>query len=192
MMNGHYPQCADSVSTRHVECDAAAGEVQDEARDAGGEYQVTTMRILLPIDDSECSERALQTVIRQFQSADTEVRVLHVDEWPKGMPLSLAFAEGPGTSEQILGTHQEMRQRSRELMAHAVEQLQAARFRATSELMDGDARRVILDVAAEWRPDVIVIGSHGRCGLQRFVLGSVAESVMRHASCSVEVVRTTD
>ena len=48
----------------------------------------------------------------------------------------------------------------------------------------------IVQTAKEWPADVIVIGSHGRHGLERALLGSVAEGVMRHAPCSVLVVRT--
>jgi len=48
----------------------------------------------------------------------------------------------------------------------------------------------IVKTATEWPADVIVIGSHGRHGLERALLGSVAEGVMRHAPCSVLVVRT--
>jgi universal stress protein A len=148
------------------------------------------MKILLPMDDSDCSAAALLAVVRQFQPQDAEVRVMHVDEWPKGMPVSLAFAEGHEAAHHILAVHQEQRQRSRDVMACAVRRLTAAHFKASSELRDGDARREILAAAAEWRPDVVVMGSHGRNGLQRFLLGSVSDSVVRHAPCSVEVVRT--
>jgi nucleotide-binding universal stress UspA family protein len=48
---------------------------------------------------------------------------------------------------------------------------------------------VILDTAAKWHADLIVIGSHGRKGLDRFLLGSVSEAVARHAPCSVQIVR---
>lgn len=48
---------------------------------------------------------------------------------------------------------------------------------------------VILDCATEWRADLIVVGSHGRKGVTRFVLGSVSEAVARHAHCSVEIAR---
>jgi nucleotide-binding universal stress UspA family protein len=58
-----------------------------------------------------------------------------------------------------------------------------------TEIRRGDARQEILDSAAEWHSDVIVLGSHGRHGLDRFLLGSVSESVVRHATCSVDVVR---
>lgn len=49
--------------------------------------------------------------------------------------------------------------------------------------------RAILESADSWKADVIVMGSHGRRGLDRIVLGSVSESVALHAHCSVEVVR---
>ncbi len=51
--------------------------------------------------------------------------------------------------------------------------------------------RKILDVANEWHADMIILGSHGRSGLGRFLLGSVSDGVVRHAHCSVEVIRGT-
>ena len=53
----------------------------------------------------------------------------------------------------------------------------------------GDVRMCIIDAAAEWGADLIVVGSHGQRGIRGFLLGSVAESVARHAKCSVEIVR---
>ena len=53
----------------------------------------------------------------------------------------------------------------------------------------GDAKSRILDVAEEWHADLIVLGSHGRKGVNRFLMGSVSEAVARHACCSVEIVR---
>ncbi len=147
------------------------------------------MRILLAIDESTCSEAATQAVITQFRPQDTEVRVLHVDEWPKGLPISVGFAEGPAAGSDILSIHEEIRRRAEALIAGAARRLEAAQFRVTTEMREGDARDAILDCAAEWRPDVIVLGSHGRRGLDRFLLGSVSENVVRHAACSVEVVR---
>jgi nucleotide-binding universal stress UspA family protein len=51
--------------------------------------------------------------------------------------------------------------------------------------------QVILDEAEKWKADVIVLGSHGRSGFDRMVMGSVSESVALHARCSVEVIRRT-
>ena len=53
----------------------------------------------------------------------------------------------------------------------------------------GNARVFILEVAKEWAADLIVVGSHGRRGLNRLIMGSVSESVAIYAHCSVEVVR---
>lgn len=56
----------------------------------------------------------------------------------------------------------------------------------------GRASEEIVKAAKEWPADIIVIGSHGRGGLQRFTLGSVAEAVMRHASCPVMIVKAEE
>jgi nucleotide-binding universal stress UspA family protein len=53
----------------------------------------------------------------------------------------------------------------------------------------GDPRAVIVDHAARWNADLIVLGSHGFKGLDRLLIGSVSEAVLRHAPCSVEIVR---
>jgi len=59
----------------------------------------------------------------------------------------------------------------------------------TGEAVPGPARTVILNEAEAWSTDLIVLGSHGYRGWQRFLLGSVSQSVVAHAKCSVEVVR---
>lgn len=53
----------------------------------------------------------------------------------------------------------------------------------------GNARTVLLDEASAWGADLIVLGSHGRHGFDRMLLGSVSESVAFHAHCSVQVIR---
>ena len=147
------------------------------------------MKILLAIDGSECSQAATQAVIAQFARERTEVLVLHADEWPNRLPTSLAFAEGPTGATDILELRDEWRRQGEELVSRAAQQLRTAGFQTTTAVHEGDARHAILDVAADWGPDVIILGSHGRTGMDRFFLGSVSESVMRHAPCSVQVVR---
>ena len=58
-----------------------------------------------------------------------------------------------------------------------------------SQSVPGPPRAVILDEAESWGADLIVIGSHGYGRLERLFLGSVSQSVVSHAKCSVEVVR---
>jgi nucleotide-binding universal stress UspA family protein len=156
--------------------------------ESAGEPNPST-KILLAIDESPCSEAAVKAVLNQFPPELSEVRVLHVDEWPKDMPTYLAFAEGPAAVSNIVSMHNERWRRGEELVSRAAHRLAAAKFRAKTEIRHGDARHEILDFAADWCPDVIVLGSHGRRGVDRFLLGSVSEGVVRHANCSVEVVR---
>jgi len=150
---------------------------------------VTPMKILLAIDESECSEAATRAVVAHFPRERAEVLVLHADEWPNQLPTSLPFVEGPTAAAEVLEVRDERRRQGEELVARAAQQLESAGFRVTTTVREGDARDAILDAAAQWGPDVIVLGSHGRRGLPRFLLGSVSETIVRHAPCSVEVVR---
>jgi nucleotide-binding universal stress UspA family protein len=78
---------------------------------------------------------------------------------------------------------------AQESVDQARQALHSAGFSVNTRIIEAEARNGILDIAAEWGADLIVLGSHGRKGLQRFLLGSVAEFVARHANCSVEIVR---
>jgi nucleotide-binding universal stress UspA family protein len=147
------------------------------------------MRILLAIDDSDCSAAATYAVIAQFAPQRTDVKVFHVDEWPKGLPTSMAFAEGPAAADSILSLHESRQHAASSLVAGAARQLRRAGFTTTTSVREGDARQAILDCASEWHADLIVLGSHGKRGLDRLILGSVSDGVARHAPCSVEIVR---
>ena len=75
------------------------------------------------------------------------------------------------------------------LVAKTADALRSAGIYVTTAVVQGDPKSVVIDDAEAWGADLIVLGSHGRKGLQRFLLGSVSEAVLRHAHCSVEVVR---
>jgi nucleotide-binding universal stress UspA family protein len=79
---------------------------------------------------------------------------------------------------------------ARELVEQIAKELRSAGFKVDTAVEVGDIRETIIDSAADWGADLIVVGSHGQRGIQRFLLGSVAEFVARHAKCSVEIVRT--
>jgi nucleotide-binding universal stress UspA family protein len=59
----------------------------------------------------------------------------------------------------------------------------------TSEIVVGRASEAIVTIAKSWNADLVVLGSHGKHGLERFLLGSVSQDVVHHAPCSVEIVR---
>jgi nucleotide-binding universal stress UspA family protein len=146
------------------------------------------MKILLPIDTSICSSAAARAVITQFRPEHTEVRVMHAVDWTKELPTYMAFAEGPTAARDLLDARGDQMERGRFLADGVAQELHAAGFATSTDVREGSAKEMILAAAAEWRPDVIVIGSHGRTGVDRLFLGSVAEHVMRHADCPVEVV----
>jgi nucleotide-binding universal stress UspA family protein len=83
----------------------------------------------------------------------------------------------------------ERRKQAKTLVANAAAKLRKAGFKAAEAVDDGDAKTVILDHAKKWHADLIVLGSHGLKGLGRFLMGSVSDAVIRHANCSVFVVR---
>jgi nucleotide-binding universal stress UspA family protein len=78
-----------------------------------------------------------------------------------------------------------------ELLERIASELRCGGFKVDTSVEVGDIRERIIDAAQEWGADLIVVGSHGRSGIPRFLLGSVAEFVARHAECSVEIVRTS-
>lgn len=146
------------------------------------------MRILLAIDDSKFSEAATQMVAQKMRAEDTEVCILHVAE-PKWLVLDYDLG---GQLGQIEAAREDNLERGKELLARVEPVVAEAGFRVTTAMEEGDARFVIVDRAEQWKADAIVMGSHGRKGLGRLLLGSVAEHVARHAHCSVLIVRCAD
>lgn len=136
------------------------------------------MKILLAIDGSKFSEAATQAVIEQFQPQSHEVMVLSVVE-------QTAVAGYP------VGITEDQMNEARELVDRVSQELRTVGFRAESVVSTGDVRTMILDSAEQWHADLIVLGSHGRTALGRFLLGSVSDAIVRHAPCSVKIVRLT-
>jgi nucleotide-binding universal stress UspA family protein len=143
------------------------------------------VKILLAIDDSKFSEAAVEAVIRQATPQETEVRVLHVIEPIPIYPDGQAWGYGPEASQVL----DDQRKEAEELVARAGQTLREKNFKVMTAIEEGNPKVVIIDSAAEWHADLIVVGSHGRKGLDRFFIGSVSEAVARHAICSVQIVR---
>ena len=140
------------------------------------------MKILVGIEDSKFSEEALRAIAAQFRPQDTQVRVLHVLQ-------PIAFSSPPQMSAGYAPELEAQGKQARELVERAAASLRAAGFQTETAVEKGDIRMRIIDAAAEWRADLIVVGSHGRSAVPRLLLGSVAEFVARNAGCSVEIVR---
>ena len=144
-----------------------------------------TMKILLAIDDSKFSEAAVQAVTGQARPHTTEVRVLHVVE----VPSLLVSREMGGPNFRLEAASESELKAAEALVASAADVLRGKGFDVSTSVEQGEPRTKIVDAAATWNADLIVMGSHGRKGLDRFLMGSVSEAVVRHAHCSVEIVR---
>lgn len=139
------------------------------------------MNILVAVDGSEFSDAAVQNLIRT-RPADAQVRVLHVIE---PFPVVESWVYTPDWNKML----DEQRKDAEAFVAEAAQTLRDAKFTVTTSIESGNAQSVIIDTAAKWPADLIVMGSHGRRGLERFLMGSVSAGVARHAPCSVLIVR---
>ncbi len=164
------------------------------ARPARQTAPAGAMKVLIATDGSECSMLAVKAAAMRPWPVGTQMRVVSV------IPVVMAIGGFhplppiylPGDVLEMLQT--EARTRAEEALSRAHEILSRAGIHPVHPgfLPIGDAREVILDEAAEWGADLIVLGSHGYRGLNRLMLGSVSDAVATHAPCSVEVVRETD
>jgi len=141
------------------------------------------VKILVAIDDSSYSQEALRAVAAQFRPQNTSVRILHVLQ-------PIAISAPPQMAAQYAPELEALGKEGRDLVERAAAQLRAEGFAVEATVAKGDIRLKIIDSAKEWNADLIVVGSHGRTGIPRLLLGSVAEFVARNAPCSVEIVRT--
>lgn len=143
------------------------------------------MKILLAIDSSSYSADAAEAVATRPWPPGTIVRVLTAVE-------SIAPPVGEwwyGGGDGLERVQQEMTTHAERLVTGVAETLRASGLTAETAVSYGDPRSVIVDEAKGWSADLIVVGSHGYTGIKRWLLGSVAQSVVSHAPCSVEVVR---
>jgi len=144
------------------------------------------MKILLAIDDSKFGEAALQTLIAQARTKGTEVRVMNVIEEVRAY---ISAEMMPHLVHYAIAMEDERRKQAQALVHRAAQRLHKAGFHVSEVVDKGDPKVQIIDQAAKWGADLIVLGSHGWKGLNRFLMGSVSDAVTRHATCSVQVVR---
>ncbi len=142
------------------------------------------MKVLLATDGSKFSELAAAAVAERPWPPGTEIRVLSAPE----VQLSAmhALLELPFLGSAITSARAEGIKRSHDAIARALKLLPGATAAVSKS---DDPKRAILVEAAEWRADLVILGSHGRRGIDRFQLGTVSETVALHALCSVEVIR---
>ena len=138
--------------------------------------------ILVPVDFDAPSEAALDTAIRFAKNLGAKITLLHVEPFRLGDVPEGVFYEGPNASSRARATA-------------LVELGKLAERKATSgvaigvELREGIAYDEILGAARQLNAELIVMGTHGRSGIARGLLGSVAEHVLRGSTVPVMTVR---
>ena len=145
------------------------------------------MKIVLGFDDSPHAQAALRWICDQKWPAGVRVVVVSAVRAPV-----TAYAEvyAPAVTYPV-DIGQDVARHHEELAAKACAELTAAGFATESRVLSGDAREVLVDVARSEGADLVVMGSHGRTGFAKLVLGSVAAHVVGHAPCNVMVVKRT-
>lgn len=144
---------------------------------------IAIRRILCPVDFSDHSRRALDHAIAIARWYESAVTVLHVFS---SVPVA-AFGPGPAVFEPIVLTPVDRDQLLADVKAFAATE-SAPGVRIDAIVRQGNTAGEILEQATSMKADLLVIGTHGRTGFERLVLGSVAERVLRKATCPVMTI----
>jgi len=141
-------------------------------------------RILHATDFSPASRPAFRMALGLARGGRATLLLLHVLTPPS--PFAPPGGKIPSSYLALIDA---ARREARRRLAALLGQARAAGARARGRLVAGGPAAEILKVGRGWRPDLIVIGTHGRGGVRRFLMGSVAEHVVRRASRPVLTVR---
>ena len=160
-------------------CSVRVARRQDRA---GG----APVRLVIGVDGSPDAKAAVDAMATRVWPPGSTAHVVAVLD----ARLSTALAPTPPLLEEWGG---ESAGETQEWVNHMVETLgqplQAAGLAVSSGVMEGDPKRVLPDVAAQWEANCLVVGARGLSRGQRFLLGSVSAAVAARAHCSVEVIR---
>ena len=145
--------------------------------------------IVAPTDFSEPARSALRLAANLARACNARLVVLHASEMPPGVDSNTFIT--PGGSVVAVPAIDHVRATAQSLLAREVEALRAEGVEVETEFAIVSASAAILDTAKRLGADLLVVGTHGRKGLSRLLLGSVAERIVRTAPIPVLTVRYT-
>jgi nucleotide-binding universal stress UspA family protein len=141
------------------------------------------MKILLAVDD-RCSEALAQTLAAQVAPGSAEFRIVHVlDIWTNRTPEMNAYYPGVEHSRDAL------KSTAQGLVERTAKFVRSKGFTVSTVVELGDPKSEIVHAAESWGADLIVLGSREGQPLRHFLMGGVLDAVVKHAHCSVEIVR---
>ena len=151
-------------------------------------------KVLLATDGSEEASSATEAAVEIAQKTGSEVHVVHVygvapiyPLYPEATDPGGAELEDPVLEEDLEGLSE---RRAQQVLDAAAEKVQSAGARvAQAHLREGGVPHEIVALAEELGVGLVVVGSRGRGGIRRALMGSVSDAVVRHAHCPVLVVR---
>jgi nucleotide-binding universal stress UspA family protein len=150
-------------------------------------------RILVPVDFSSCSYAACDLATKYATTMGASVELLHVQEPPAWQGFVIPELVVSMPDEASTSLHEFVETRTQRALDQLMEKLERAGVIHVHHRQEaGEPGAVIVRIAEEERFDLIVMGTHGRKGFERLVMGSVAERVVRHAPCPVLTVRAQD
>lgn len=146
------------------------------------------MRILISTDGSEFSRAAVEKCFEVIVSPETtEIKIVSVFEVIEPMDISIS----PEFSQELESSaRQKAQEFAEQAAAHVRERF--PNIDLTTQVSLGAPDETLIETAKKWAADLIVIGSHGRGFWGRMLLGSITDSLVHHAPCSVLVVRGTN
>ena len=143
-------------------------------------------KVLVAIDDTGLSDLVVESLSPQMRPDQTEVLVLQVVEpFLYTAPPQMA----PGYQPEMSARMKDRKELAKRSVDSAVDVLRKAGFQVTSQVVESEIKEGILNAASEWGADLIVVTSHARKGVAKFLHRSVAEGIVHRAPCSVLVVK---
>lgn len=144
------------------------------------------MKILIAVDDSEYSQAALESIASRIWEPDTQFTVMSVVEPAVPDYAAWHMTYTPVLYEAIAERVDDVKSMVHDKVAFLQERLPGHTI--AGDVVEGPIRYSIWDKAKNWHADFIIMGSHGRTGMAKFLMGSVSESVAKGAPCSIEII----
>jgi nucleotide-binding universal stress UspA family protein len=144
--------------------------------------------ILVPLDGSELAEQALEPALSLAKGVGSDVILLRVVPSPEPVPESVAIPGAP-TAGQRQMVEQKEREEAEAYLQRIYSSLPTAHLFFDVAVTTGYVADAIVDYATAHHVDLIVMSSHGRSGVSRWLYGSVAEKVLRGAECATMIIR---